>query len=290
MRLDRSFIAIRQRSLLETLDLALKVLRCYAGQLLSFLILGAVPLGIFNFVLTRTFPFEAGQNGWMNLLLVLTEAQLGTLFVTSFLGQAMFEYEPKTSVVIREVLNNWGAIFYLHVLLRSVGLVIGMVAYACFVDSADWSVVLIWLAGMSAALGILIRTFRPFVAEILILEKARLRKKVTDEISFGKRSQVMHSSIGGEAMSIALVMIFFSFPLLLSFYGTLSNAFELIGVPRDVDWLHSGILWQSALWLVAGFWAIVRFLFYVETRIQQEGWEVELKIRAASIKLAGETL
>ena len=137
MRLDRSFIAIRQRSMLETLDLALKVLRRYARQLLIFLIIGAVPFGALNFFLTAEFPFESGQNGWMNLLLVLAEAQLGTLFVTSFLGQAMFVGDPKTSVVIREVLHSWASIFYLHGFLRCAGVVIGLVAFAGIAESSD---------------------------------------------------------------------------------------------------------------------------------------------------------
>jgi hypothetical protein len=291
VRLDRSFIAIRQRSMLETLDLALKVFRRYAWQLLAYLIIGSAPFGVLNFFLTSGFPFESGQNGWMNLLLVLAEAQLGTIFVTSFLGQAMFVGDPKTSVVVREVLNSWASVFYLHGFLRCAGMVIGLVAIVGIAESIDGAAMLIWFAGLSAALGVLVRVFRPFVTEILILEKAPLRKKKpAHEISFGKRSQAMHGPIAGEAISIGIAMFFFSVPLLVSFYGTLSNAFELIGVPREVAWFHSGVLWQSALWLVAGFWAIAKFLFYIETRIQQEGWEVELKIRAASIKLAGEAL
>jgi hypothetical protein len=276
--------------MLETLDLALKVFRRYARQLLAFLIIGSIPFGVLNFFLTSGFAFESGQNGWVNLMLVLVEAQLGTLFVTSFLGQAMFVGDPKTSVVIREVLNSWAAVFYLHGFLRCAAIVIVLVAFAGIAESIDGAAMLLWFAGLSAALGVLIRVFRPFVTEILILEKAPLRKMPTHEISFGKRSQAMHGPIAGEAISIGIAMFFFSAPLLASFYGTLSNAFELIGVSREIAWFHSGILWQSALWLVAGFWAIVKFLFYIETRIQQEGWEVELKIRAASIKLAGEAL
>ena len=98
-----------------------------------------------------------------------------------------------------------------------------------------------WFAGLTAGLGVLIRVLRPFVTEILILEKAPWRRKPNHEISFGKRSQAMHGSIGGETISIGLVMLFFSAPLLASFYGTLSNAFELLGIPREVAWVHSGI-------------------------------------------------
>ena len=40
-----------------------------------------------------------------------------------------------------------------------------------------------------------------------------------------------------------------------------------------------------ALWTVAGFMAVVRFLSYMDLRIRNEGWEVELLLRAAAERL-----
>ena len=44
MQLDRTTIAIRERGLLDTLDLSLHVLRRYAGPLAIHMALGVVPL------------------------------------------------------------------------------------------------------------------------------------------------------------------------------------------------------------------------------------------------------
>ena len=38
-------------------------------------------------------------------------------------------------------------------------------------------------------------------------------------------------------------------------------------------------------WLVIGFFAIVRFLAYLDLRIRREGWEVELVMRAEAARL-----
>jgi hypothetical protein len=40
-----------------------------------------------------------------------------------------------------------------------------------------------------------------------------------------------------------------------------------------------------SLWLVVLYFTIVRFLSYLDLRIRQEGWEVELLMRAESAKL-----
>ena len=40
-----------------------------------------------------------------------------------------------------------------------------------------------------------------------------------------------------------------------------------------------------ALWLIVIFSTVVRFLLYLDLRIRREGWEIELKVRAAANEL-----
>jgi hypothetical protein len=40
-----------------------------------------------------------------------------------------------------------------------------------------------------------------------------------------------------------------------------------------------------ALWIVASFFSVVRFLSYLDRRIRNEGWEVELVLRAEAERL-----
>jgi len=39
------------------------------------------------------------------------------------------------------------------------------------------------------------------------------------------------------------------------------------------------------MWTTAGYLAVVRFLAYLDLRIRQEGWEVELRMRAEGTRL-----
>ena len=57
------------------------------------------------------------------------------------------------------------------------------------------------------------------------------------------------------------------------------------------EWRLDGFMFTHglhvAMWLVAGFFTVVRFLGYLDLRIRREGWEVELVMRAESELLAG---
>ncbi|HBO43156.1 MAG TPA: hypothetical protein DD670_04320, partial [Planctomycetaceae bacterium] len=75
--------------------------------------------------------------------------------------------------------------------------------------------------------------------------------------------------------------------LLLSF----SSAIWVAGGLFVGEWNYDGAMlshgYQAALWLVVGFFTVVRFLGYLDLRIRREGWEVELVMRAESELLAG---
>ena len=57
------------------------------------------------------------------------------------------------------------------------------------------------------------------------------------------------------------------------------------------NWYPEGwmmtVVWSGSLWVVVGYMTVVRFLNYLDVRIRQEGWEVELLIRAEAQKLSG---
>jgi hypothetical protein len=54
-------------------------------------------------------------------------------------------------------------------------------------------------------------------------------------------------------------------------------------------WDYDESLWlygvPAAMWIVAGFFAVARYLSYLDLRIRREGWEVELQIRAEGDRL-----
>lgn len=286
MRLDQSFIAIRERGILETLDLAWQVISRRGLPLLLYLGLGALPLAILNFWISRSFGYEFSISALFNLLLVYCEAPLGTLFVTSYLGRATFEGRPSWRVVTGDVLRQWLAILFVLGLNRLVFptlLFLGLAGFSVDEDMAGVWIAIALLLMISSAL---IRGVWAFPSEILILEKTPLQAKTGAKINFAQRSRALHLGATSTGVGLTLLAGLFSLPLLFSIYGGLRLCAEMCGFPVEMDWLHAGVLWQTALWMVAGFWTIARFLFYMDTRIRQEGWEVELKIRAIAMRMS----
>ncbi len=286
MRLDQSFIAIRERGSLETLDLAWPVISRHGLPLLLYLGLGALPLAVINHWISRSYAYDFSYNGLFNLLLVYCEAPLGTLFVNSYLGRATFEGKPSWRVVTGDVLSRWLAILYVLGFNRLVLPTLLLLGLAGFTTEENTAVLWIALACLTMMTSALIRGLWVFTSEILILEKTPLTAKAGAKINFSQRSRAMHRGAAARGLGLTLLAGFFSLPLLFSIYGGLSLSAEMCGFPVAMDWLHAGILWQVALWMVAGFWTVARFLLYMDTRIRQEGWEVELKIRAIAMRMS----
>src|SRR5262245_3022472 len=128
MQMDKTRIAVRERTLFEVLDLALKLCRVYFRPLLIATLLGTLPMSVINFCLI----------GWMAspdyieyattflpvrytltlVLLTLIEMPLATAFVTAFLGSAVFEDRPSMWQVIRNVLRSTGHLIWFQWMLR----------------------------------------------------------------------------------------------------------------------------------------------------------------------------
>ena len=56
------------------------------------------------------------------------------------------------------------------------------------------------------------------------------------------------------------------------------------------EWEWEGLTYTLyyplALWIVVGYFTVVRFLGYLDLRIRREGWEVELMMRAEGARLS----
>jgi len=60
------------------------------------------------------------------------------------------------------------------------------------------------------------------------------------------------------------------------------------------DWAWRGgmvhVCMPLSMWIVAGYFTVVRFLSYLDLRIRREGWEVELRVRAEAARMARQRL
>lgn len=277
MDFSRTFIAIRQRSLLGLFDLSLLVYRDHALNIVTLLAINALPWLVFDVLTLLLSEFgmvDYGQWHWKLLLLAAIQAQYGTMMITLYLGKAMFEGRPSVSQTVSAFFKaSWYSI-WLHGFLRMVFPVTLLIAVGDSI-STGWA---IFFFGV----GMLFRMGRPFVSEILLLEKTPVRKKNEEEMRFSKRSSELHRS---EVIASFVLGSLIAVVLTTMLAGLLFHIDNAIGLLGTLDLPIQYLYWPVSAWLVASYMAVFRFLFYINTRIVQEGWEVSLKVMSEGQKL-----
>ncbi len=296
MQLDKTRIAVRERGLLELLDLTLHVVRAYFQPLVMTLLLGVVPMMLLNQLLlgwllrgvewgSTWSPEELGGvvRYVVNMsLLVLIEAPLATLFTTAWLGQAVFLDQPGIRQVLRETAPLTPALAWCHLVIRGVlpaWLVVAAIERSF--EYSGWEVLLIFLALYALTL----RSFRPYINEIIALERLPLTKRPSAPMTIHRRSSMLHGPAGAELFGRSLATSLVAVLLVLGVYGVF---LFLSGVLLN-QWRPTPLLLQFCLplsmWIVAGYLCVFRFLSYLDLRIRFEGWEVELRLRAEASRM-----
>jgi hypothetical protein len=294
VQFDKTTIAVRQRGMLDTLDLSLHVLRQYAGPLAAAMLLGVLPLMAVNYLLlgwmVGPWDDETGLP-WRFIyhlaLQIFLQAPLAGMFATAYLGDAVFLNEPRLGDVIRHAVRLLPRMAWCHLLVRGVAagwvLLLTTRNEGAF-DPAVEGFLLLSLVGYAS----LLRAFRPFINEIVLLERNPLRSQDKRVKTVGRRSSELHGASGGDWISRWLASCILGVLLVLSTYGTICFA---SGVIRQ-DWNQGALLIQYllplAMWMVACYFTVFRFLTYLDARIRQEGWEVELQLRAEAGRMAKE--
>ena len=133
------------------------------------------------------------------------------------------------------------------------------------------------------------RGTRPYINEVVVLERNPLRSQNPQRMTVARRSAFLHSPSSGELIVrslstglIALLLWCSTYGLFLFLSGVLLNSWRQ-------GWFMVTWCYPLSLWLIALYFTVVRFLSYLDLRIRQEGWAVELKLRAEAAKLLGTT-
>ena len=292
MQLDRTTIAIRERGVLDTLDLSLHVLRIYAVPLTATMALGVIPLMLINQLLLgwMTEPISDDivfpvRFVWHMSIQVFLQAQLASVFATAYLGEAVFEERPRLVDVIKKVFKMTPRLIWCQMLIRGVApallVLLAVERYGqfdFFLEGFSLAVLALYAAGM--------RAFRPFMNEIVLLERNPLTSRKRRVMTVGRRSSMLHGPSSGDLFVRWCGSALIGVCLMLSIYGT----FLFISGVFLHEWKQSAFMIQLclplAMWITAMYFAVVRFLTYLDIRIRQEGWEVELRLRAEAIRLA----
>jgi hypothetical protein len=274
VQLDEHHIAIRERGFLDLLDLGLRVTREYAGPLAAWLVVGALPPAAFNAWLLGDFPSQIDGSQMFHYLVLMTllviyEAPLALAPATLFLGQALFTPRPRWQGILRQWLGSLPQILLYQGLLRVFFL------------------------------------FRPYVSEIILLERNPIRRQGAYGKSTYARCRALHAGEGGELFSRRFISTAVATLLVISLWGSLLIAramlqssaegglgemiFMFFQDELEIDLSIVAVWYPLVLWTVAGYFAVVRFLAYVDLRIRREGWEVELVMRAERDRLMRRT-
>lgn len=288
MQLDKTQIAIRERGLLEIYDLALLVTKCYWKRILLSLAIFGIPVSLLNFFLLYSLQIEVGvwdvsaQFFTLTVVLIYLEAPLVTVPLTMFLGDALFHDKPDWR---RAFLGFWPLtprVFWSILMLRGVLPGIALVYFSMFEDGILAVVFLVLLC----LYAVVLRVVRPYISEIVLLERNPLRSKNKSVITIGRRSSALHGPnfgdmvVRGMASSVSILIVL---AIVLNIWAARGYLFGAWGI----DLWYLNLLLPLGLWLVVAFMSVVRFLSYLDLRIRREGWEVELVVRAEANRWKG---
>jgi hypothetical protein len=257
LQFDKTRIAVRERAYVDVLDLALRLIRVYAGPLLLAFAAGIVPLALLNGWLLADYAerdFELGfplAYMFYMVLLVLFEAPLATAPATLYLGKAVFTERPDAREIARELRQSLPQLLLCQVLLR------------------------LWYLRWS------------YLSEVILLERNRLWQKKGGGESTLQRARILHLGEGGDLIARGLAVIIVGGLLFASIW--LSAFFVRVILLGQWEWAFDRptytFYFQLALWIVVAYFTVVRFLSYLDLRIRREGWEVELIMRAERARL-----
>ncbi len=283
MRFDETFIAIRERSVLEIFDLSLHVITDHFQSLFWLLVIGSVPWIVVDYLLVGWMLDAddlAGYFYWVMFLLIVSQAQVGTLFMTQYLGRAMFVGRPGIWATVKDVFSASPYLIWSHGIIRTVLLTL---LASLMIAESDFSFAMVFcflfIPGL-VGLGLLVRAFRPFVSEILLLERTPISKKDQTQVYFSRRSKALHVLSSSDLFGRFLICSLLSIPLGFACFSLFVSVDSILNIQANMDYSLLPFYWMAAIWVVAGFVCVARFLSYIDTRIRQEGWAVELRMRA----------
>jgi hypothetical protein len=123
----------------------------------------------------------------------------------------------------------------------------------------------------------------PYLNEVILLERNRLWGG--DGATTLRRNAWLHRGNRGDYLLRALGAIVVGGLLAFALAGILHVILRVIfGIDPELELWHA--LLQASLWVVIAFLTIARFLQYLDQRIRNEGWEVELQLRTERDRLA----
>ena len=250
MQLDHTRIVVRERNYLEILDLALRVVRSFAGPLTLSAAAGILPMVAVNAWLAARWGRDAVALDvpvkpiLLTALLTLLEAPLATAGVTLYLGAAVFAERPSARQLAAKFLRRLPQLAWYQVLFR------------------------FWYSRWT------------YLGEVILLEENPWRTGSIKEQSSRTRAAVLHRGTFADLLARTLFSFLLGLLLGVAMWWSVYYVMAVLLSHWEWDPAMFAVAFPAVFWIVVAFFAVVRFLSYLDLRIRREGWEVELLLRA----------
>lgn len=271
MNFDATQIAIRERNFAEIMDLALQVCRKHAGPLLLATLVGVAPWALLNWLLLGELLSDTLWNNpglyffWM-LMLVALEAPIATAPITLYLGQVTFAGQGDAGRIATDYFRSLPQMLWSQGVIRAICAALLIVGF--LLPYASW----------------------PYLSELILLERNPLFAKKSangaSTMTTRKRSKTIHKNSGGDLFTRWITSASIGAMLVGVTIGGVNTLAESLFSAQISTTQNLAITFPVVLWLVTAYFAVVRFLAYLDLRIRREGWEVELTMRAEAARMA----
>ncbi|MBS0209624.1 MAG: hypothetical protein JSS27_11795 [Planctomycetes bacterium] len=286
MQLDKTRIVIRERTFSNLLDLSLRVARHHIAGLFVAWAIGVVPFALLNgwllYPLLHEWEVTGQTSGYLWHLSVLTvwELPLATTPITLYMAQLLFVERPQPRQMLVQFWNRLPQVIIIQVIVSGLLAVWDLVAL--FNDAEGASVAVLGVFIMGAWL--MMHMLWPYTNEVLLLEGNSLFQK--QGAGTLRRVTSMHAHGAGDVIVRYLMSLVIGSLLITAVAFSIHAIFANLMFDYELGLLFYLITLPLSVWLVLGWFAVVRYLSYLDLRIRNEGWEVELLMRAEGNRIA----
>jgi len=253
MDLKLARVALRERSLLEVLDLAVVFVSHHRAAYLRTMLVACGP----PYVVACLFGAYAGWEwAWATAILLGAAAQAPFTILASRL---VFERNVKARDAIGTALRAMPKVVF----VRLTQLVATIASLAVVV-----------VPGVAAAAAMI------FVSEALLLERS------TVGTAFGRSRRIAATRFDVAIASVATFAVVVAGAVLLGDVGGRSIVSDVLEfrAPPSIFEVGGGWLSMLGFWLVVPFLATARFFLYLDYRTRSEGWDVQTRFAALAAR------